>query len=374
MLTELRWCWRLLTYMIIVIFCPLLGIWLTNKPLSPYMVFPPILVQTQSSPFSWVAFLLLTGFIMISLTPFLSKIIFSKRQSFPKRQTKFSFPLWGWLGVAFIIISWKVAWSRFVWFESFQEFTFTPLWLGYILVINALTYRRIGQCMLMCHTQHFLALFLVSSVLWWSFEYLNRFIQNWYYLGITDFGPGRYFAFATLPFSTVLPAVLGTAEWLNTFPGISADLNRFKPRALPGSKVISMSLLLASAAGFAVLAVWPKQLFFLVWLLPILLVVGLQSLTDKPDLLIDIEAGDWRRIWTLAVAGLICGLFWEMWNLDSLAHWQYSVPYVQRFKIFEMPLLGYAGYLPFGVFCGLFSDFILSPKKKLNRLEISTHE
>jgi len=103
--------------------------------------------------------------------------------------------------------------------------------------------------MLICHTQHYLGLFLVSSVLWWSFEYLNRFIEKWYYVGATDSGPGRYFAFATLPFSTVLAAVLGTAEWLNTFPRISADLNRFKPLTLPGSKVSSISWLYVNRSG-----------------------------------------------------------------------------------------------------------------------------
>jgi hypothetical protein len=311
---------------------------------------------------------------MIVLTPFLSKIIFSKWQLLPKECAVYRFPLWGWLGVAIMFISWIVAWSRFMWFEPFQEFTFTPLWLSFILVINALTYRRTGQCLLINHTQYFLALFLVSAVFWWSFEYLNRFIGNWYYVGITGFGPGHYFAFATLPFSTVLPTVLGTAEWLNTFPRISADLNCFKPLTIPSPKVLSMSLVIAGAVGLTALAIWPKTLSFLVWLLPILLVLGLQSLTEKPDLLIDIEAGDWRRIWILAVAGLICGVFWEMWNSNSLAHWKYSVPYVQRFEIFEMPLLGYAGYLPFGILCGLFSDFILTPslKKRLGPQRLSS--
>jgi hypothetical protein len=40
-----------------------------------------------------------------------------------------------------------------------------------------------------------------------------------------------------------------------------------------------------------------------------------------------------------------------MWNVKSLAHWEYSVPFVQRFHIFAMPVLGYAGYLPFGLEC-----------------------
>ncbi len=40
-----------------------------------------------------------------------------------------------------------------------------------------------------------------------------------------------------------------------------------------------------------------------------------------------------------------------MWNYNSLAHWEYSVPFVQRFHVFEMPVLGFAGYLPFGLEC-----------------------
>jgi len=40
-----------------------------------------------------------------------------------------------------------------------------------------------------------------------------------------------------------------------------------------------------------------------------------------------------------------------MWNYFSLAKWEYSIPFVHRFLIFEMPLLGYAGYLPFGLEC-----------------------
>ena len=45
-----------------------------------------------------------------------------------------------------------------------------------------------------------------------------------------------------------------------------------------------------------------------------------------------------------------------MWNYGSLARWIYDVPYVGRFKFFEMPVLGYAGYLPFGWECAVIGD------------------
>jgi len=64
-----------------------------------------------------------------------------------------------------------------------------------------------------------------------------------------------------------------------------------------------------------------------------------------------------------AAAALVCGCFWEMWNFYSLAKWKYSNPYVHRFELFEMPVLGYMGYLPFGLLCIEITDFLrdLSP-------------
>jgi len=52
-----------------------------------------------------------------------------------------------------------------------------------------------------------------------------------------------------------------------------------------------------------------------------------------------------------ALAAIICGFFWEMWNFYSFAKWEYKIPFVDVFHIFEMPVLGYAGYIPFGLLC-----------------------
>jgi hypothetical protein len=57
------------------------------------------------------------------------------------------------------------------------------------------------------------------------------------------------------------------------------------------------------------------------------------------------------------MAALICGLFWEMWNYYSAAKWAYSIPFVDAFHLFEMPLLGYGGYIPFGLECVIAVDF-----------------
>jgi hypothetical protein len=56
---------------------------------------------------------------------------------------------------------------------------------------------------------------------------------------------------------------------------------------------------------------------------------------------------------------LLCGFWWELWNANSLVHWEYSIPYVHALKIFEMPILGYSGYLPFGLTCLAITEFAL---------------
>ncbi len=357
-----HWFWRLPAYFLIVGLCPLLGVWLAQKPVSPYLAFPPIPTPSQPEPFSWAAFLLIGVFVIACLSPFLVKIIGTKMPSGNKPRETQDFPRWGWFGMIFLAFFWIIAWTRFPLFEAIQRFTFAPLWIGYIWIVNALTFRKSGHCCLLDRTTYFLWLFPLSAVFWWSFEYLNRFVSNWYYIGVSDLGPWEYFIHCSLPFSTVLPAVISTSEYLKTFPRLSNGLDKFPLLHLSGQRFWAWSLISISAISFTALALWPEHLFFLVWLAPIALICGLQLLTELPPLLKDIITGDWRRVWRLALAGLICGFFWEMWNINSLAHWKYNVPYVQHFMLFEMPLIGYAGYFPFGIVCGLFADFIMLNK------------
>ncbi len=169
----------------------------------------------------------------------------------------------------------------------------------------------------------------------------------------------------TMAFTTVLPAVFGTAQWLGTFPRISAGLDRFNGFALPVSAKLPWLLPGLGYVALAATAVWPENLFCTLWLVPLLVIPGLQLFFEKPSLLVAITAGDWRHPWLLASAGLFCGVFWEMWNSRSVAHWVYTVPYLQRFEIFAMPLAGYAGYLPFGIICGLFADYLFKQQNFL---------
>jgi len=212
----------------------------------------------------------------------------------------------------------------------------------------------------------FLLLFPASAGFWWFFEYLNRFVQNWSYTG-ADFSPAEYFLFATLSFSTVLPAFMSTREWLLSFSCWRGASDRFFPVRIPCPRLFAAAVLIAAGTGLFLLGVYPNPLFALLWISPLLILVSLQVILKETHIFSPLAEGNWSFVLASAMAALLCGVFWEMWNFYSLAKWVYHVPYVQRFHVFEMPVLGYAGYLPFGLECSVVTDLVLRVTEKTRR-------
>jgi len=163
---------------------------------------------------------------------------------------------------------------------------------------------------------------------------------------------------ATVSFSTVLPAVLGTYELLAAYPRLAAGLRSSVPVRVPWREEAAFVGLAASAVGLAGVGVWPDYLYPLLWLSPLVMLVSLQALNRQGTVFAGLRHGDWRRVVLLGLAALVCGLFWEMWNVNSAAKWVYEVPFVGRFHLFEMPALGFAGYLPFGLECAAIADLL----------------
>ena len=361
-----------------IITLPLLGPWLDGRSLRSYLEFPPLITHAVThAPFSWPLFLGLAILIIGLVAPFLLRVVQANRRTVPAADSPIYasqiadhqgqdvprlFPWWGWFAAGWTLSVWVLAWTRFEWMHAWQPHTFAPLWLGYIVLVNALTYRRTGRCMLLYRPRYMLSLFPLSAGFWWLFEYLNRFVQNWYYLGDGALAPWEYLLQASVPFATVLPAVLSTAEWLTTYPRLSAGLDRFVTLNFPCRSRWGWLMLCNAAAGLLCIGLWPDYLFPLVWVAPLLLITALQLIRNEPTIFSETAHGDWRTLWAVALAALICGCVWEMWNFYSLARWHYAVPFVQGFTVFEMPLLGYAGYLPFGLECLAVADLCLSRK------------
>jgi hypothetical protein len=215
---------------------------------------------------------------------------------------------------------------------------------------------RTGHCLLRDRPRFLLGLFVGSAFFWWYFEYLNRFVQNWHYVGVSGLSRTQYFLFATLPFSTVLPAVLSTRELLASVPRASAGLDGFFRLRIPHPRLLGWFALPVGCATLAFIGIWPDYLFPLLWLSPLCMLTALQAVRGEKTVFSGLADGNWRTVFLLALSALMCGFLWEMWNYNSVAKWVYDVPYVGKVKIFEMPILGYAGYLPFGLECAVVAE------------------
>ena len=337
---------------ILLVCLPLAGITLKGETLRKHLEFPPLTRYIQHPDFSMPVFVslsllfLLTGFLLYRA------IQTGHKNASPVAPSPGSrFPWWGWAGIMITSAGWVLAWNRFPWIGELQYHTFLPLWLGYILTVNALCMKRSGHCLLADAPCRFALLFPASALFWWFFEFLNRFVQNWYYLNAGHFTKIQYIAIATLSFSTVLPAVMSTIAFLLTFPTFQNGMKNLPSLRMAAPRPAASVVLLFSAAGLSMVGVLPNLLFPLLWLSPLLIIVSIQILVNEKTLFSSISHGDWRVVLASAMAGLICGFFWELWNVNSLAKWEYAIPYVNCCRLFEMPILGYLGYLPFGLEC-----------------------
>jgi hypothetical protein len=344
----------------LIVGLPFIGAWLGGHVPADLFQFPPRLeIGSRPAGFSWAAVVAVFAVLAGTLLPWARRrprqaAAAARRERLAERA--WWLPWWGTAALLWTLAWWTLAWTRWTWFAAWQRYTFFPLWLGFVLVVNALTQARTGSCLMQRAPRRWLALFAASAACWWVFEWLNRFVRNWHYLHVEDFGALAYALHATICFSTVLPATAAVAEWLDSHPWWrhrTAAGPRWwwfaRPRAalwLAGGG----SLALVGAGAF------PDWFYPALWVGPLALLL---ALPDGARLRREVAGGDWRRAATWMIAALICGFFWELWNWHSLAQWVCTVPGVDRWHLFEMPALGYAGYLPFGLECLLVADWII---------------
>ena len=92
----------------------------------------------------------------------------------------------GWLGLFLLAICWPLNWTL----PGLRTaYLFFPLWLGYILVVDALVGWRAGASLWTRSRRGFILLFFLSAPAWWLFEVINRRTGNWEYLGAGTFTP-----------------------------------------------------------------------------------------------------------------------------------------------------------------------------------------
>ncbi len=253
---------------------------------------------------------------------------------------KKSWPWHGWLGIALALLFWYLNWNL----DGLRtHWGFFPMWLGYILTVDAWVYVRTnGHSILARNFKMFISLFIVSAPFWWLFELIDLRTDYWIYTARHLFTDIEYFTFATICFCTVIPAVFETTELVNSF---------FKDKSMRISfKVSEKSLTTWFIAGIVmlVLTLWvPQYSAAFLWISLYLIFDIINYKLGYPSLMRQATQGRWKTIICLAIGCVICGFFWEMWNYYSNPKWIYNVPFVDFWHLFEMPALGYLGYIPF---------------------------
>lgn len=354
---KLRLIWPILLLAVL----PLAASWFAypDTHLPPgFGVFPPLFVA-QPPGFNGVVFVLLALVeAVIALFLIFPRWFGFKGADPAPMPTPARLPLWFWIGAAMTAFFWWLMWARVTPFGDLVYYAFTPLWWGFILTLDGLVYRRSGgYSLLASRPATFLISVVVSVVGWFFFEYFDYFaLGNWYYPNSTlpELSHTTVVILFLVAYTTVWPAIFEWYTLLNTFPKFVARYANGPKLALPGKLLMWTGLALVTAMVF-----FPYPLFWAMWVGVLAVFAGLLIRLGIPTPLTAMAQGNWGPMILMALSAMFNGFFWELWNWGS-AHpaqpvtnpnyWVYDVPYVNVIHIFaEMPLLGYFGYLPFGL-------------------------
>ena len=247
-----------------------------------------------------------------------------------------------WYGIFGLLMVLFAEVNFFLEIQPFANWYFPIIWFGFILVVDTVNFRLSGKSLIHNEPKKFLFLILLSAMVWWMFESVNSSITNWSYQGLSGFGAkGDVQLFATISFSTVIPAVFETSTLLG-------NIHLFDHIKLKRKHKITKHFL-HSMVWLGVLFLFlpiilPTYFFPLVWLSFFFFLDPINYLNKKPSIISHLKDKKLKVPLSLALGGLVCGFFWEFWNYWAIPKWTYSVPFVGFLKVFEMPILGYLGY------------------------------
>ncbi|TLX75347.1 hypothetical protein E9993_10655 [Labilibacter sediminis] len=354
--------------MLSIAILPWIGSWIHfNFNFPPdFFGYPPLKPEPKA-PFNLVVFVFIAiGFAAVALLYIYPKLFGFKKVEVPVQPNipKVKLPLWFWIGLFFwgsaIVLLWTKA-TEPIWYLHWSDL---PLFWGFVLMIDGWVFVRTGGKSLISKVpQEVLGIGVASVSGWMIFEFLNFFVDDlWYYPAGDIISREQFLLYAILISSGLLPL---SFEWYSLFTSYPKFSKRFSQGwKLTFSSKFKTVLLIVSLIGSFAGGLFPDQLFFTLWATPpIILAVTLDKIgvwtPFKP-----IGKGNWSPILLFALTYLLQGVCLECQNYFSAtqvgelfteapAYWKYSLPYVNKFHIFEMPILGYSGYLTFSIYVWL---------------------
>src|SRR5580700_11393707 len=265
---------------------------------------------------------------------------------FLRRRTR-PFPAYGWLGLVSLAIAEGL---MFRGVEPAATF-FTPIaWTAYALIADAAVFAIRGRSRLHDAPGQFAKLALLSVPLWLIFEAYNLRLANWIYLGGMPLSlPVQWLGYAWA-YATIWPGIFLTADLIESFGWWDASTP-----PIVFSRAAQNAFIVAGAILVIVPVILPRSigsfLFGAVWLGFVLLLDPITFRLGLPSFEADLRSGNRGRLFSFLVSGWLCGWLWEFWNFWAAGKWHYIFPIMQKAKIFEMPVLGYAGFPPFALDC-----------------------
>jgi len=326
----------------------------------------PAIAPLQKASFNIYIFIMIAvAFLGIVLLYIFPPLFGFKKITSSSNVVRGPLPRWFWINLAIWSLSLILLWGRFEGITWFLKFVDIALWWSFSFMIDGWVYSRTGGKSLWATRPRELMGIAVASILGWMiFEYINFFVHyNWYYPISQQIPSAEFLCYSMLASSAVFPISFEFYSLFNTFDGFKNKYSLGPKIQLP--KWLRVSTFMLCLAVLVFMSFYPDEMFFAIWIAPLamlaLLLDGLKIWT--PFTLV--KQGDWSPLLLIALSWVAAGLCVECWNYFSAAHpdgglvttntfyWAYSVPYVNVAHIFEMPVLGYLGYLPYGIYAGL---------------------
>lgn len=237
------------------------------------------------------------------------------------------------IGLGLLIPGWIALWTTSAYLNPLA---FTAMWSGAAVLMWAAARDYPG-------VRRHLTLAVISVPLWWYFEAINTRTENWEYLGRDRYSDLEFGILASAAFATVIPALVAASA---TISRVTSELLP-TTATTPGSRKAARWLIALGIVSEAAMLALPNVFYPLVWIAPFMVVDGLVVLAGGRSIVVELGQGARTQASVIGAAGLLCGGLWEFWNFWSYPKWVYDIPLLDFIPIFEMPILGYGGYVPF---------------------------
>ena len=369
--------------LLLVIFMPLIGSlikWDGNIP--GYGYFPAIQSEIPIPGFSptifWIGVVIEFIILLCMIFP---KLIGFKNPpnnlNLGYAKVNGNYPPWFKIGIIMFLISFGIFWGKLPFFDDLLDpFMFVPVFWGIIITLDGVVFKRTGgKSLIATKPQTMTLLAIISSVGWFIFEYLNFFIlENWYYPNNKIFSVYGNYVWYMASYTIIFPIIFEFFNLFETIPSLKYKY-AFGPK-LEVPKPIIFIILIIGITLSILMGLYPHELFFTVWLNPVIILGAMLGLLGFSNLFTPIKNGDWSKLLLIAIAMVVSGLIWECINYGSekfydyrplnASYWKYSIPYVNKVHLpfSEMPILGYFGYIPYAWICWL--QWTLSAISKKN--------